>query len=96
VTTFVAQRSSYLDASKSAWAEVFSRLGGILPVFAKDSRPPKARERDAATLLAGVARYALELFDAQERERMQGRRVAVILSGGNVDTELFAQTLASS
>jgi len=27
---------------------------------------------------------------------MQGRRVAVILSGGNVDTEEFAQTLASN
>jgi threonine dehydratase len=32
----------------------------------------------------------------QERERMQGRRVAVILSGGNVDTGEFAQTLAGS
>jgi threonine dehydratase len=30
----------------------------------------------------------------QERDRMQGRRVAVILSGGNVDTEVFAETLA--
>jgi threonine dehydratase len=29
----------------------------------------------------------------QERERMRGRRVAVILSGGNVDREVFAQVL---
>jgi threonine dehydratase len=29
----------------------------------------------------------------QERERMHGRRVAVILSGGNVDREVFAQIL---
>jgi threonine dehydratase len=30
----------------------------------------------------------------QERERMQGRRVAIILSGGNVDREIFAGILA--
>jgi threonine dehydratase len=40
---------------------------------------------------AGAAALAALL---QERDRMQGRRVAVILSGGNVDTEVFAQTLA--
>jgi threonine dehydratase len=42
---------------------------------------------------AGAAALAALL---QERDRMQGRRVAVILSGGNVDTEVFAETLASS
>jgi threonine dehydratase len=31
----------------------------------------------------------------QERERMRGRRVAVILSGGNVDASVFAETLAA-
>ena len=41
---------------------------------------------------AGAAALAALL---QERDRMHGRRVAVILSGGNVDTEVFAQTLAS-
>jgi threonine dehydratase len=41
---------------------------------------------------AGAAGLAALL---QERDRMLGRRVAVILSGGNVDTEVFAQTLAS-
>ncbi len=30
----------------------------------------------------------------QERDRMRGRRVAVILSGGNVDREVFAQILS--
>jgi threonine dehydratase len=30
----------------------------------------------------------------QERERMLGRRVAVVLSGGNVDAEVFARVLA--
>jgi threonine dehydratase len=30
----------------------------------------------------------------QERSRMQGRRVALILSGGNVDREVFARVLA--
>ena len=42
---------------------------------------------------AGAAAFAALL---QERDRMRGRRVAVILSGGNVDTEVFAQTLASN
>jgi threonine dehydratase len=30
----------------------------------------------------------------QERDRMRGRRVAVILSGGNIDREVFAQILS--
>ena len=30
----------------------------------------------------------------QERERMQGKRVGLILSGGNVDREVFAEVLA--
>jgi threonine dehydratase len=42
---------------------------------------------------AGAAALAALL---QERERMQGRRVAVILSGGNVDSDDFARTLAGS
>ncbi len=41
---------------------------------------------------AGAAALAALL---QERDRIEGRRVAVILSGGNVDTEEFARTLAS-
>ena len=40
---------------------------------------------------AGAAAFAALL---QERDRMKGRRAAVILSGGNVDTEAFAETLA--
>jgi threonine dehydratase len=39
---------------------------------------------------AGAAGFAALL---QEQERMRGRRVAVILSGGNVDREVFAQIL---
>jgi threonine dehydratase len=41
---------------------------------------------------AGAAALAALL---QDRDRMRGRRVAVILSGGNVDTKVFAQTLAN-
>jgi threonine dehydratase len=40
---------------------------------------------------AGAAAFAALL---QEKERMAGRRVAVILSGGNVDREVFAEVLA--
>ena len=42
---------------------------------------------------AGAAALAALL---QEREPMQGRRVAVVLSGGNVDTAVFAEVLAGS
>jgi threonine dehydratase len=41
---------------------------------------------------AGAAAFAALL---QERERMKGRRVALILSGGNVDRDVFARILAS-
>jgi len=41
---------------------------------------------------AGAAALAALL---QERDRMKGRRVAVILSGGNVDSAEFAATLAN-
>ncbi len=40
---------------------------------------------------AGAAAFAALL---KEHDRMEGRRVAVILSGGNVDREIFARTLA--
>ena len=40
---------------------------------------------------AGAASLAALL---QERERMEGKRVGVILCGGNVDAEMFAQVLA--
>lgn len=44
---------------------------------------------------AGAAALAAFLQDAQkEPERIRGRRVAVILSGGNVDAEVFAKVLA--
>jgi threonine dehydratase len=39
---------------------------------------------------AGAAAFAALL---QERERMRGRRVAVILTGGNVDRDVFARVL---
>ena len=42
---------------------------------------------------AGAAPLAALL---KERTRMQGRRVAIIQSGGNIDTDLFANTLAAA
>lgn len=40
---------------------------------------------------AGAAALALAL---QERDRIQGKKVGVILSGGNIDAPMFAQVLA--
>jgi len=42
---------------------------------------------------AGAAALAALL---QERDRMRSRRVAVVLTGGNVDSEVFAQVLAGA
>jgi threonine dehydratase len=42
---------------------------------------------------AGAAALAALLSD-DERERMRGKRVAVVLTGGNVDTDVFARVLA--
>jgi threonine dehydratase len=42
---------------------------------------------------AGAAAFAALM---QERERQRGRKVAVILSGGNVDRSVFAEILAGS
>jgi threonine dehydratase len=40
---------------------------------------------------AGAAPLAAAM---QERDRLRGKRVAVILSGGNIDRALFAEILA--
>jgi threonine dehydratase len=40
---------------------------------------------------AGAAGFAAIL---KERERLEGRKVAAILSGGNIDRPLFAATLS--
>lgn len=42
---------------------------------------------------AGAASFAGAM---QERDRVRGKKVAVVLSGGNVDRKLFAQVLASA
>ena len=42
---------------------------------------------------AGAAPLAAAL---QERQRLAGKRVAVILSGGNIDRPLFAEVLAEA
>jgi threonine dehydratase len=40
---------------------------------------------------AGAAAFAALM---QERQKMAGKRVGVVLSGGNVDAEVFAEVLA--
>ncbi len=42
---------------------------------------------------AGAASFAAAL---QERERLAGKRVAVVLSGGNIDRALFAKVLGEA
>jgi len=42
---------------------------------------------------AGAAALAAAM---QERDRLAGKRVAVILTGGNIDRALFAEVLAEA
>ena len=49
--------------------------------------------RTTHNLAEGAGAAALAAL-MQERERMRGRKVAVILSGGNVDIEVYAEVLA--
>ena len=50
---------------------------------------------DTHNVAEGAGAAALAAL-VQERARMEGRRVALILSGGNVDREVFARTLAGN
>lgn len=48
---------------------------------------------DIHSVAEGAGAVALAAL-IQEKELMQGKEVAVILTGGNIDTEVFAQVLA--
>ena len=48
---------------------------------------------DTHNLAEGAGAAALAGL-LQERERMQGKRVAVVLSGGNIDRALYRNVLA--
>lgn len=50
---------------------------------------------DIHSVAEGAGAVALAAL-IQEKELMQGKEVAVILTGGNIDTEVFAQVLAGS
>jgi threonine dehydratase len=53
----------------------------------------RAYYEDTHNLAEGAGAAPLAAL-MQERERMQGKRVALILSGGNIDREVFAEVLA--
>jgi threonine dehydratase len=55
----------------------------------------RAYYEDAHQLVEGAGAAALAAL-LQERERMAGKRVAVVLSGGNIDRELYLRLLAGS
>ena len=53
----------------------------------------RAYYEDTHNLAEGAGAAPLAAL-MQERERMQGKRVGLILSGGNIDREVFAEVLA--
>jgi threonine dehydratase len=72
-------------------------LAGASRVITVDEEEIQAAMRrlfaDTHNVAEGAGAAALAGL-LQERDRMRGRRVAVILSGGNVDTDAFAGVLA--
>jgi threonine dehydratase len=74
-------------------------LGGVSRIATVEETEIRSAMRylftDTHNVAEGAGAAALAAL-LQERARMQGRRVAVVLSGGNVDADVFAQTLAGS
>jgi threonine dehydratase len=74
-------------------------LKGVSRIVAVDDREIEAAMRhlfsDTHNVAEGAGAAALAAL-LKERDQMQGRRVAVILSGANVDTELFTRILGGS
>lgn len=74
-------------------------LGGVSRIVTVEEDEIRSSMRhlfsDTHNVAEGAGAAALGAL-LHERDRMRGQRVAVILSGGNVDTEVFAQTLASN
>ena len=74
-------------------------LAGASRIVTVDENEIQASMRhlfsDTHNVAEGAGAAALAAF-LQERHRMRGRRVAVILSGGNVDRDVFAQTLGGN
>ena len=57
--------------------------------------PPRCASIFSATHSTAEGAGAAPLAGAlQERARNRGRRIAVVLSGGNVDRDMFARVLA--
>ena len=68
------------------------------PIFnhkATSSSRARAYYSDSHNLAEGAGAAPLAAL-LQEKEKMAGRKVAVILSGGNVDTELYRRVLAQA
>lgn len=72
-------------------------LRGVARVIAVEEQEISSAMRQLYTATHNVAEGAGAVALAaliQERERQRGRRVAVVLTGGNVDLSLFAKVLA--
>jgi threonine dehydratase len=54
----------------------------------------RAYYEDTHQLTEGAGAAALAAL-MQERDRMQGRRIGLILSGGNIDRDVYLRALAS-
>ena len=74
-------------------------LAGVERVVAASDAELRAAMRayytDTHNVAEGAGAGALAAL-SQERSRMRGNRVALVLSGGNIDRELFAEVLSGS
>ena len=75
---------------------IFSGAERILTVSEDEiASAMRAYYSDAHQLAEGAGAVALAGL-LQEKSRMKGRRVAVVLSGGNIDAALYSRVLAGS
>jgi len=84
-------------ACRTPVPEALTLLGGLARVLevtdAEVAEAMRALFADTHNAAEGAGAASLAAL-LQERERARGRRVAVVLCGGNVDAEVFARVLA--
>jgi threonine dehydratase len=95
VTTTLADGMACRTPNADAFAMMRGRVARVVQVTdAEVAAAMRALFTDTHNVAEGGGAAALAAL-LQERDRMQGRRAAVVLSGGNVDAEVYARVLGA-
>lgn len=93
-TTVLADGMAVRTPSELAFAYMYGRLARVVQVTdAEVAAAMRALYTDTHNVAEGGGAAGLAAI-VQEREQVAGRRVAFVLSGGNVDANVFARVLA--